>query len=197
MSIKLETEDLEPLKIKCITALCDRDLHCFLRTRKVAQKTGGGPCRKCKKNIVDFARIAARNIADTDYTFDRLQKETIRAKFWRKPIAADLIAKARATGRAGLRAEAAHILTKVVGPKPKGTPWDSQGTKFDGNVLFFAQHATACCCRRCAQEWHGIPDDRALTPTELNYMVELVMRYVERRISDLPESGDNHGRGAA
>ena len=55
MSITLETEDLEPLKIKCITALCDRDLHCFLRTRKAAQKAGGGPCRKCGKELVDFA----------------------------------------------------------------------------------------------------------------------------------------------
>jgi hypothetical protein len=147
--------------------------------------------------MVDFARIARRDLADIDYTFDRLTKETIRAKFWRKPISDDLIAKAKASGRAGLRAEARQILAKVVGPRPKGTPWDSQRTKFEGNVIFFAQHATACCCRRCAQEWYGIRDDRDLTAAELDYMVELVMRYVERRIPDLPESASPHRRRSA
>ena len=126
-----------------------------------------------------------------------MNKETIRAKFWRKPIGDELIAKARATGRSGLRDEARHILTRVLGPQPKGTPWDSQGTKFDGTVLYFAQHATACCCRRCAQEWHGIPDDRPLKPSELDYMVELAMRYVDRRLPDLPDSGTQRGQEAA
>jgi hypothetical protein len=197
MSIELQSEDLEHLKIKCTTTLCNQDLHCFLRTRKEAQKAGGGPCRNCKIDPVDWARVALRNLSDIEYTIDMLQKETIRTKFWRKPIGSDLIANARKLGRSGLRIEVRRILNRTIASKPKGTPWDSRQTPFEGNVIYFAQHATATCCRRCAQEWHGIPNDRALAPPELDYLVELVMQYLERRAPDLPDGETNEVGSAA
>lgn len=194
MSITLETEDLEQLKIRCVTALCDRDLHCFLPRLKADQKAGGGPCRKCKKSHVDFARTAKRDPKDLDYTFSSLKAETIRAKFWRKPISADVLGEARNAGLLNLQVQAQEILTRVVGSKPKGNRWDSYGTPFDGNILFLAQHATACCCRRCVQEWHGIPDDRVLTVAELDYLVHLVMGYVKLRVPILSEQKADAGR---
>ena len=185
MSIKLECEDLEPLKIKCTTAICDRDLHCFLPTRKVIQKGGGGPCRKCKSDLVDFSRTARRQLEDVEYTFAMLQRETIRAKFWRKPIDSILLEKARMRGISGIKGDALAILAKKVGPKSKGTPWDSRGTPYDGDMIFLGQHATATCCRRCIQEWHGIPDDRELTVEEIKYFVDLIVQYIQRRLPNL------------
>jgi len=55
----------------------------------------------------------------------------------------------------------------------------------------YAQHATATCCRTCLEYWHGIPKGRALSAEELNYLAELVCRYIEDRIPELTEEGES------
>lgn len=31
----------------------------------------------------------------------------------------------------------------------------------DGNIVFYAQHAVAACCRNCIEVWHGIATQAA------------------------------------
>jgi len=52
---------------------------------------------------------------------------------------------------------------------------DGKHTPMRGHPLFIAQHATAACCRRCLQKWHGIEKGRALNPEEIEYVVALIM----------------------
>lgn len=44
-----------------------------------------------------------------------------------------------------------------------------------GHPVFFAQHATATCCRGCLEKRHGIPKDRELTASEQQYVVDIIV----------------------
>jgi hypothetical protein len=44
-----------------------------------------------------------------------------------------------------------------------------------------AQHATATCCRRCISKWHGIEKGRALNEMEADYVVALIMGWIEQQ----------------
>ena len=62
---------------------------------------------------------------------------------------------------------------------------DGVQTPRDGNAIYYAQHATASCCRKCAEEWHGIDRNRPLENDEIQYMAELIMYYLKDRMPDL------------
>ena len=65
-----------------------------------------------------------------------------------------------------------------------------------GNAIFYAQHATATCCRRCAEYWHGIRRGRKLTEREVGYLTELVMVFVRERVPWLG-AGEEGERGGS
>jgi hypothetical protein len=48
-----------------------------------------------------------------------------------------------------------------------------------GHPIFIAQHATATCCRNCLAKWHRIPQGRALTPEEIDYIITVQLRWLE------------------
>ena len=60
----------------------------------------------------------------------------------------------------------------------------------EGNALYYAQHATATCCRRCVEEWHAIPRGRPLEVDEVSYLADLVRLYVRERLPYLTEDGE-------
>ena len=45
---------------------------------------------------------------------------------------------------------------------------------------FIAQHACACCCRGCLEKWHHIPKGRELTKEELDYLVSILLLWIEK-----------------
>jgi hypothetical protein len=49
--------------------------------------------------------------------------------------------------------------------------------------VFIAQHATATCCRKCIQKWHGIENGWALNENEIDYFVALIMGWIERQMN--------------
>jgi hypothetical protein len=51
-----------------------------------------------------------------------------------------------------------------------------------GHPVFIAQHATATCCRGCIQKWHGIKKGKELSDQEIQFLVELIMRWIEGQI---------------
>ena len=62
---------------------------------------------------------------------------------------------------------------------PAEIPNDGKQTPFRNHPVFIAQHATATCCRGCLQKWHGIGKGRELTPNEIEFVVELVGKWLE------------------
>ena len=48
---------------------------------------------------------------------------------------------------------------------------------------FIAQHACACCCRGCLEKWHNIPKNRELNDEEVEYIVDLLMKWINNQIN--------------
>lgn len=185
MTVGTSAPALKPLKLKCTQSDCENDLHCFLqKTQKPRPR--GGPCRACGKDLVDFPRVQARNLDDAKNTFESLSKELIRHEFWERPFDQRAINHARRKGARAMRAvEAEKRIRQSVG-RPRH-PREGKQTPFDGNILFYGQHAVAACCRRCIDYWHGIAAGNALTDAEIAYLAKLLVLYLEHRVPDLNE----------
>jgi hypothetical protein len=56
---------------------------------------------------------------------------------------------------------------------------DGKQTPMRGHPVFIAQHATATCCRGCISKWHGIGKGRALNEAEVDFVVALIMGWIE------------------
>ena len=67
---------------------------------------------------------------------------------------------------------------------------DGRQTPYSRNSIYYAQHAVACCCRKCIEYWYGIPQDHALTDGQIRFFSELCLLYIFERFPDLPESGE-------
>ena len=63
---------------------------------------------------------------------------------------------------------------------PAVIPNDGRQTPMRGHPVFIAQHATACCCRGCLANWHGIPPGRELATEEQRYIVAVLTAWIER-----------------
>jgi len=59
---------------------------------------------------------------------------------------------------------------------------DGKQTPMRGHPVFLAQHATATCCRGCIAKWHKIPEGRALTERQQEYLVKVIMTCIRKEI---------------
>ena len=71
------------------------------------------------------------------------------------------------------------IIDRVAPDFPKN---DGKQTPMRGHPVFIAQHATATCCRKCIQKWHGFEKGRALSDDEVQFIVALIMGWVEEQL---------------
>lgn len=61
---------------------------------------------------------------------------------------------------------------------------DGKQTPFKGHPVFIAQHATACCCRGCLYKWHNIQPNVILNEEHINYIVSLIIEWIEKEMID-------------
>lgn len=181
------SDDLKPLKITCTSSDCSNGLHCFRLTKKLLKQGTNGRCRSCGVQLIDWPRVHRRDLSDVQYTFEALRYELIRHHFWHIPLSEYAINYARRKGKTGLKTAAQrHIEKAVANPthprQGRQTPRETSPT---ANIIHYAQHATASCCRKCLEEWHGIPPDRFLFVEEISYLRDLVMLYVDARMPGL------------
>jgi len=110
-------------------------------------------------------------------SLNSLKKSSFRSKFRLTQKDRDYI-----TGK-GLKTIRDHALqfinTRVAPDFPKN---DGKQTPMRGHPVFIAQHATATCCRGCISKWHGIEKGRALSEKEVDYVVALIMGWIDRQI---------------
>src|SRR5688500_3564601 len=182
--------ELKPLRIKCTSADCSNNLHCFLSTKKLQVQGAVGRCRYCGADLVNWSRVHQRSVSDVQHTFASLHLELVRHFFWHVPLSARAINHARRKGMAALNTFASSQLRKLIGAgrhplEGRQTPRE---TSPSANAIHYAQHATATCCRKCLAEWHGIPEGTTLTDDDILYLTMLVMSYVKERIPDLKDS---------
>ena len=174
----------KPLDIKCTSVDCDNDLHCFKQLKRMVQNERGH-CRACGADLVDWSRLHQRNLRDAPHTFEALQHELIRHHFFHKQVDDGAIRHAQRKGRIALRDAARHRLEKYLAPA--NPPRDGRQTPLEGNAIFYAQHATATCCRTCLEYWHDVPKGKQLTTGETDYCASLVELFLVQRLPNLSD----------
>ncbi len=185
--IGVPVEDLTPLDITCGSTKCEDELHCFSLKKSSLRKFGKkGVCRECGSDLIDWSRIHRRDLSDVHFTFTAMKNELIRHVFWHTEI--DDVARESAITEDydKLKLRAKKALKSKVG---KLTAWDGRQTPMgNGDIVNYAQHATATCCRKCIEIWHNIPQELILTNEQLDFFTELVLLYSKDRIPELQES---------
>ena len=66
--------------------------------------------------------------------------------------------------------------------RPEIISSDGKQTPMKGHPVFIAQHATATCCRSCIEKWHHISKGRELTKKEVNYIVKLIIKWIDKEL---------------
>ena len=110
--------------------------------------------------------------------FDKLSKSKFRSSFHLKDK--DIL-YIEDKGIDKIRNHAYDFVTKRLADTSNVT--DGKQTPMKGHPVFIAQHATATCCRGCLEKWHKIPKGRVLTEQEQEYVVNVIMEWINRQIS--------------
>lgn len=108
-----------------------------------------------------------------DELFAALQNSKFRSRFSLQSKEADYLKQK------GLKTILKHarefILSRLADAEPANDGWQ---TPMKNHPVFIAQHATATCCRKCLARWHHIPKGRPLREQEINYIVEVIKRWL-------------------
>ena len=182
-------------KVTCSSYDCERDLHSFRRRRPGNESYRNEQCVACDARLVDWDRLDQHDLRDVENTFESLRLELIRHHYWHKAIDSKALNHAQGKGLIGLREAAEHRLRKYVGLPSSQLFRDGMQTPISSNVIYYAQNATATCCRKCIEAWHGIDRETPLTDPQLGYMTELIMKYIQVRLPELPATGPKTKHG--
>lgn len=116
-------------------------------------------------------------MATVEQALARLQRSAFRAKFHLSEQDRQYIAD---KGMETIQRHAADFVRTRLAPA--SIPNDGKQTPMRGHPVFIAQHATACCCRGCLAKWHGIPAGKALTEAQKQYVVDVLMAWIQREL---------------
>ena len=109
---------------------------------------------------------------------DRLAKSKFRSRFKLRTKELEYI---KDKGLDKIRSHACDFIRDRVAPSEPAN--DGKQTPMRGHPVFIAQHATATCCRGCIEKWHKFPRHRELTKTEQEYLVSIIMEWINHQIN--------------
>jgi hypothetical protein len=110
---------------------------------------------------------------DLEQLFEQLRKSRFRSRFKLKGQEAQYL---REKGIDAVIEHARDFVTRRLAPaNPEN---DGKQTPYKNHPVFIAQHATATCCRSCLEKWHGISKGKALTSEQIDYIVEVIRRWL-------------------
>lgn len=112
---------------------------------------------------------------------NRLAKSKFRSRF---KLRAKELEYIKDKGLDKIRSHACDFIRERVAPA--GPVNDGKQTTMRGHPVFIAQHATATCCRGCIEKWHHFSKGRVLTQTEQEYLVSVIMEWINRQINSNP-----------
>ena len=111
-----------------------------------------------------------------DILLDSLSKSKFRGSFHLNNKMKEYV---KDKGYEKISQDAFEIINKRIRPmNPKN---DGKQTPMKQvHPVFIAEHATGCCCRGCLEKIHNIPKNKELSDLEVNYIVEVIMKWIER-----------------
>lgn len=188
--VEIPVDQITPLDITCGSTKCEDELHCFRMSNRDIKKHGkDGVCKECGADLIDWNRIHKKDIQDAEFVFNSMKHELIRHVYWHTKINPKAIEKAQRLTKDDLAVRARKILKQRIG-KEQNFNEGRQTPMVGEEIVSYAQHATGTCCRRCLHYWHNIPAGTNLDEEQLDYCVELVLRYVDERVSE--DEVNNH-----
>ncbi len=110
---------------------------------------------------------------------EELNKSKFRSKFHLSKKEIDYINK---VGIDKIKEHTRDFISKRLSPKVILN--DGKQTPMRGHPTFIAQHATGTCCRNCLYKWHYITKDKELNEQEINYIVELIMKWIINQLKN-------------
>jgi hypothetical protein len=185
---KRKKKKLPKLGVTCTDSRCNQGLHCF-RPKRGMTAAQIGDCRSCGEGgLVDWERVHQRDPADIDYLRGALPQELIRHELWRVEIPEHVRELALRPHGGTLEEMIERSVRTRIGPPASQIFRDGTQTPMpsseNARIFHYGQHATATCCRKCLEYWHGISAEIPLSPKDLKYMNTLVWRFVDERLSE-------------
>ena len=110
-----------------------------------------------------------------DFILDKLSKSTFRNRFHLKEKDIKYIDD---KGMDVIREHTYDFVSKRLAPAV--IPNDGKQTPMRGHPTFIAQHATATCCRGCLSKWHKISTGKELSDRDKEYIVDVIMKWIEK-----------------
>ena len=107
----------------------------------------------------------------------KLSKSKFRSSFHLRRYMLDYINE---KGLDKIKDHACDFIRKRLAPSV--IPNDGKQTPMKGHPVFISQHATATCCRGCLEKWHHIPKGRMLSEKEIDYIVNLIMLWINKEV---------------
>ena len=117
----------------------------------------------------------------TNQALDKLEKSKFRSSFVLNEKDKEYI---KEKGMDVIRTHAEDFIRSRLAPAV--IPNDGRQTPTKGHPVFKAQHACACCCRGCLEKWYKVPQGKELTEIPQQKIVNLLMAWIERQISQKP-----------
>ena len=109
----------------------------------------------------------------------RLQRSRFRSRFHLSPRDKEYV---REKGMEVIREHAENFVRTRLAPAQ--IPNDGKQTPMRGHPVFLAQHACACCCRGCLNQWYGIPQGTELTEAQQKGIVDLLMAWIRHQMEN-------------
>jgi hypothetical protein len=172
---------------------CIRGLHTYFRSPAINDR-GHPICGSCGHDDIDWKRLHKRDIGDVEYTVAQLRTDRWQNGWWSGEIDAKAMQHAIRRGWTGIEEAIRRRVFQSVGrvyrmKDGRVQPWrdGSQTTDKVGkmSIIHYGQHATATCCRKCIEVWHGIPRGRELCQKEMDYLAKLLLAYVSFKLPRL------------
>lgn len=92
-----------------------------------------------------------------------------------------MLAYVKDKGLTKIESDARDLITKRIAPAVISNDGKQTPMK-QVHPVFIAQHATGTCCRGCLERIHHIEKGRELTKSEIDYIVKVIMMWIEREV---------------
>ena len=110
---------------------------------------------------------------DIDELFNALERSKFRSRFRLSDKEAAYLSEK------GLPIILEHARDFITARLASANPMnDGRQTPMKNHPVFVAQHATGTCCRRCLEKWHYIPQGKPLIEKQIDYIVEVLKRWL-------------------
>lgn len=118
---------------------------------------------------------------DMDDLFAALERSRFRSRF---RLSAKEAAYLDEKGLQGILRHALDFVTKRLADACPVN--DGRQTPMRNHPVFVAQHATGTCCRNCLEKWHHIPKGKPLTKADIDYVIEVLRRWLVEQDAQPP-----------